>query len=147
MSDTQEVKKTPWHLWTIGIVGLLWSSMGAMDFVMTQTKNEMYMSGFTPEQLQFFYAIPLWAVVTWAIAVWGGVIGAVFLLLRKAIAERIFLTSFVAMIVTAFQNYILSNGLDVIGDVFALIFTAVIFLVALGLYWYSKAMKQKGVLT
>ena len=64
---------TPWHLWAVGVVGLLWSAMGAMDYVMTQTHNEAYMSAFTPEQLAFFYGIPIWAVATWAIAVWGGV--------------------------------------------------------------------------
>jgi hypothetical protein len=41
---------TPWHLWVIGIVALLWSGMGAMDYVMTQTRNAAYMSAFTPEQ-------------------------------------------------------------------------------------------------
>jgi len=33
-----------------------------MDYVMTQTKNEAYMSGFTPEQLAFFYSFPAWVV-------------------------------------------------------------------------------------
>ncbi len=30
---------TPRDLWVIGIVGLLWSAMGAVDYVMTQTGN------------------------------------------------------------------------------------------------------------
>ncbi len=56
MSDTRDVgvESTPWHLWVIGIVALVWSALGAMDYVMTQTRNEAYMSGFTPEQLSFF---------------------------------------------------------------------------------------------
>ena len=120
---------------------------GAMDYVMTQTKNESYMSAYTPEQLSFFYGLPSWVVATWAIAVWGGVVGAVFLLLRKGVAVWVFLASLVAMLVTAFQNYVLSNGMEVMGDPFALVFTAVIFIAALGLYWYSRAMRKRGVLT
>ena len=44
--------RAPWHLWAVGIVGLLWSAMGAFDYLMTQTENESYMARFTPEQLE-----------------------------------------------------------------------------------------------
>ena len=58
MSETREVgvESTPWYLWVIGVVALVWSAMGALDYVMTQTRNETYMSEFTPEQLSFFTA-------------------------------------------------------------------------------------------
>ncbi len=61
--------KTPWHVWVVGIVSLLWNSFGAMDFVMTQTRNRAYMSSFTPAQLEFYYGFPLWVVAAWGIAV------------------------------------------------------------------------------
>ena len=148
MSDTQtqENMKTPWHLWTVGIIGLLWSAMGAMDFVMTQTENEAYMANFTEAQLVFFYGFPVWVVAAWAIAVWGGVFGSLFLLMRRKIAVWVFLASLLAMVLTTIQNYGLSNGMEVMGDAFALIFTGVIFLAALGLYLYAKAMQARGLL-
>ncbi len=145
MSEHQ-MKKMPWHLWTVGGIGFLWSAMGAMDFVMTQTQNEEYMSAFTPEQLEFFYGFPMWVVISWAIAVWGGVIGSIFLLMRKTISVWIYFGSFVAMIITTIHNFILSNGLDVIGDTFSLVFSAVIFIVAFGLYLYARKMQQKSFL-
>jgi hypothetical protein len=138
--------KAAWHFWVVGIVALLWNAMGAMDYLMTQTRNEEYMSNFTPQQLDFFYGLPLWVESAWAIAVWGGVLGSILLLLRKAITVPVFLVSLIAMVITAIHNYILSNGMEVIGDTFSLVFTAVIFLVSLGLYLYSRAMKQRGVL-
>jgi len=148
MSESQQTKvgKTPIHLWIIGAIGLLWSSMGAFDYLMNQTKNVSYMSGFTPEQLQFFYGLPSWVVAFWAIGVWGGVVGAILLLLRRSLAVWIFLASFVAVVVTTFQNYVLSNGLTVMGDAFSLFFTAIILMIAFGLYFYSRAMKRRGVL-
>lgn len=145
MSESNTKSKAPWHLWAVGIVGFLWSAMGAMDYIMTQTRNETYMAAFTAEQLEFFYGLPTWTVAAWAIAVWGGVLGAVFLLLRMRIAVQVFLASFIAMLLTAIQNYVLSNGLEVIGDTFSLVFTALIFLVALGLYLYARAMQTRGV--
>ena len=138
--------KAPWHLWVVGVVGLLWSAMGAMDYVMTKTRNEEYMSAFTPEQLEFFYGLPVWVVAAWAIAVWGGVLGAVLLLLRKSLSVSVFLASFLAMVITAIHNYVLSNGLEVIGDTFSLVFTAIIFFAGLGLYLYARAMQKRGVI-
>lgn len=136
----------PWHIWVVGVVSFVWSAMGAGDLIMTQTRNAEYMANFGPEQLEFFYSFPIWLVVIWAIAVFGGVIGALLLLLRKTWAVHAFLASLVAMVLTSFHNYVLSNGLDVIGDPFSLTFTGVIFLVAVLLYVYSRAMKKRGVL-
>ncbi|NND00015.1 MAG: hypothetical protein HKN85_07525 [Gammaproteobacteria bacterium] len=148
MPDTQQtnIDKAPWHLWVVGLLGLLWSAGGAFDYFMTQTSNEAYMSAFTPEQLEFFYGLPSWVVAFWALAVWGGVLGAILLLLRKAIAVKIFLISLIAFLITAFQNYGLSNGLEVIGDAFSLVFVLVIFLASLGLFFYSRAMLRRGVI-
>ena len=137
---------TPRHLWVVGIVSLLWGAVGAMDYVMTQTRNEAYMSAFTPEQLTFFYGIPAWAIATWAIAVWGGVLGSILLLMRKKHAVGVFIVSLIAMLITAFQNFVLSNGFEVIGDPFSLAFTGLIIVVAVALVVYARAMHRRGVL-
>ncbi len=148
MSETREtdVERTPWHLWVIGVAALLWSAMGALDYVMTQTRNEAYMSGFTPEQLSFFYGIPAWAVAAWATAVWGGVLGALLLLIRRRHAVWVFLASLIAMVITMFQNYVLSNGMEVMGDAFSLGFTAAIFLFALVFFLYARSMHRRKIL-
>lgn len=138
--------KAPLHLWVVAVLALVWNLIGAMDYVMTQMRNENYMSAFTAEQLDFFYSIPSWAVATWAIGVWGGVLGSVFLLMRNKLAVWTFIISLVAMILTSFQNYVLSNGLDVVGSVFSLVFTAIIFIVAVCLCFYAKAMHKNAVL-
>lgn len=138
--------KTPWHVWVVGIVALLWNSVGAMDYFMTQTRNEGYLSQFTPEQLEYFYAFPTWLVALWAIAVWGGVLGALLLLARKRLAVPVFLVSLISMATTAVYNYGISNGMEVVGDTFSLVFTAVIFVIALGLYLYARTMHAKGLL-
>ena len=52
--------KTPWHLWIVGLVTLLWNAMGAFDYVMIQTKNADYLTQFTPEQLPYFQSFPVW---------------------------------------------------------------------------------------
>jgi hypothetical protein len=138
--------RTPWHLWAVGILAVLWNGMGAFDYLMTQTRNEGYMGQFTAEQLDYFYGFPAWVVAFWAIAVWGGVLGSILLLLRKKLAEPVFLVSFLAMVVTTIHNYVLSDGLEVMGGIGTLLFSAAIFVVALLLYLYARAMRDRGVL-
>ena len=148
MSESSEadIERTPWHLWVVGVVGLLWNAMGALDYVMTQTRNEAYMSDFTPEQLDFFYGLPAWVVAFWAIAVWGAVLGALLLLFKRRHAVWVFLASLIALVITAFHNYILSNGMEVMGDPFSLTFTAAIFVIAVALFYYSRAMDKRKIL-
>jgi hypothetical protein len=144
MSEAQATK-TPRHLWIVGIVALLWNLMGAYDYVMTETKNEAYMSKFTPEQLEFFYGFPVWLIAFWAIAVWGGVLGAVFLLMRKKLAVPTLLVSFLCMVVTAIHNYVFAGAAEIVGGM-GLFFSVVIFVVALALVIYARSMAKRGVL-
>jgi len=138
--------RTPWHLWVVGILSLLWNAMGAFDYLMTETRNAAYMSQFTPEQLAYFLGFPKWVIAAWAIAVWGGVLGSVLLLLRRGLAVGVFLTSFVAMLLTVFHNYVLTPGLEVMGGPGPIIFSAVIAVVALLLIVYARGMRRRGVL-
>ena len=144
--ESTATRSTPWHLWVIGVLALLWNGMGAFDYVMTETQNEGYMSRFTPEQLDFFYGFPAWLVALWAIAVWGGVVAALLLLLRKRFAVETFLVALVAMVITTIRNYVFADGLAVSGG-FALVFAIIIFVFSLLLYLYARAMRKKGVLT
>jgi len=136
----------PWHLWAVGIAGTLWNAVGAFDYLMTQTRNASYMSQFTAEQLEFFYGFPAWVVAFWAIAVWGGLLGTVLLVLGKRFATPVLLVSLLAMVVTSVHNYLLSNGLQVSGAG-GVAFSSVIFVAALGLWLYARAMTRTGVLT
>ena len=138
--------RAPWHLWVVGVAAVLWNAVGALDYVMTQTRNAQYMAGFTAEQLAFFYGLPPWTVAAWAIGVWGGVLGSLLLLLRKAIAAWVFLASLIGVVLTTFQNYVLSNGMEVMGGPGSVVFTAVIFFIAVGLYLYARAMTTRRVL-
>jgi len=140
--------KVSWHFWVVGIGGLLWSAIGAFDYVMSQTHNEAYMKAFTPEQLEFFYSLPAWVVACWAIGVWGGVVGCLLLILRKGAAVPVLLASLVGAILTFIHNFLLSNGMEAMGGgASAAVFPVIILLISLGLWWYARAMKQKGVLT
>lgn len=138
--------ETPWHLWLIGVLGTLWNLVGAYDYLMTQTRNDAYMSGFTPEQLEYFYSFPSWAVAFWALAVWGAVLGTILLLLRKRVAATVLMVSFGSMVVVTLYSFVLSNGLEIMGGIVPVLFSVAVFIISLCLWLYARAMARAGVL-
>ena len=41
-----ETKKTPWHIWVVGIITFIWNfAGGGLDYIFTQLNTEFYMSG------------------------------------------------------------------------------------------------------
>lgn len=124
---------------------MLWNAVGAFDYAATQLRIESYMSAFTPEQLEYFYGFPAWVVAAWAIAVWSSLLGSLGLLLRKTWAVWLFGIAIVGMVLTALHNFVLSDGLAVMGTG-AVAFTAVIWLIAFFLFFYARAMSKRGVL-
>jgi hypothetical protein len=137
--------KVPRHLWVVGVLAVLWNAIGAFDYAATQLRIESYMSQFSEEQLAYFYGFPAWAVAAWAIAVWSSLLASLALLLRKTWATWLFGLAIVAMVVTFVYNFLLSDGLSMMGAG-GLIFTAVIWLIAFSLFFYSRAMAKRGVL-
>ncbi len=144
MIDTP-ASRPPVHFWTIAVIAVLWNAVGAFDFIATQMQLESYMSAFTEEQLAYFYGIPAWAVATWGIATVSALFGSVAMLLRLHRAYELFIISFIAMLMTSFQNFVLSNGAEIMGAA-GLIFSGVIVAIGIFLIFYNRAMLQRGVL-
>jgi hypothetical protein len=137
----------PWHLWLIGIIGGLWSSIGVLSFLLTQMNVEAVMSRFPPQQREYFESFPLWAVVFWAIGVFGGVIGCLLLLLKNRFASHVLLASVIGAIVATFGGLFLLGGMEVMVGTSALGFTVFPIVVAAFLAYYARAMSKKGVLS
>ena len=147
MSDTVlgHKAKTPWHLWGVGVLSLLWNAIGAFDYFMTQTRNDAYMGRFTAEQLDFFYSFPVWMTAAWAIAVWGSVLGSILLLCKMKIALPVFVISWIGMIANSVYMYVIEDATAVTGFG-AIIFSGVIFVIGFLLILYARAMSRRGVL-
>ena len=138
--------KTPVHLWIVGILSLLWNLMGVFDYLASQLELDFYLSQFTPEQLEYFNAIPAWAVAAWAFGVWGAFAGSIGLLLRRAWALWAFAVSIFGLLFSSIYSFVLSRGVEVMGSG-AMVFNGIIWVVAIFLLVYAVAMKKRGVLT
>lgn len=148
MADTTApAAKTPWHLWVVGIVSLLWNAMGVTDFTMTQVKPEMWLKAFTPEQMEYINGFPLWSVVAWGVGTWGSFLGSVMLLARKGLAFHLFAASLGGALLTSLYSFGLSDGLKIMGGGAGMIvFNAIIITITVLLTVYAKNMRKSGVL-
>jgi len=137
--------RAPIHLWIVGILSLLWGLIGAFDYLATELRLDFYMSAFSQQQLDYFYGFPAWMVAAWALAVWCGLAGSLCLLLRMKWAVWLFAVSLAGLAVSTLYNFVLANGAEIMGSE-AAIFTVVIWVMAIFLFLYARAMAKKGVL-
>jgi hypothetical protein len=144
-STTGSGRPVPVHLWIVGVLALLWNAFGAYDYLMVQTANEAYMAEFTAEQLAYYEGFSLWATSVWAIAIWGSVLGSILLLLRKKLAEPVFLVALVALLINTVRTS-LTGGWELMGGTQVIAFSALIIVVAVFLWLYARAMRIRGLL-
>ncbi|MDX1293077.1 MAG: hypothetical protein R3265_09715 [Hyphomonas sp.] len=145
MSEVMEPKAagTPWHLWVVGVLAVLWNAIGAFDFTATVTHWAPYMSNFTEEQQAFFYSFPIWQYAIWAVGVWGAFIGSILLLLRSRYAVWAFAVSLVAALASMIHGMSLK---DVPEGASNPAFAAIIILIGALLLAYAWWMTRRGVL-
>jgi hypothetical protein len=150
MNEPVEVR-TPVHLWIVGIVSTLWNSFGAYDYFMTKTENVGYLRSMMPNvdpQLVLDWAngMPIWAQIGWGLGVWGALAGSILLLLRSRFAYHVFAASIVGMVLSFGQQFLGSPPPAELSQGAGQYMPVVIILVGVGLFFYARAMRAKGVL-
>ena len=142
-----EAVKTPWHLWVVGIVSLVWNAFPAIDFTLTNLQNEFWLSPLTAPQREFILGAPLWADAFWALGGFGSLIGSILLLMRSRHAVTAFLLSAVGLAGSAYYQLVQSG--DTMRALFQdvpLYITVTVAVVLLALILYARAMKARVVL-
>lgn len=133
---------TPWHLWVVGAVTLLFNSMGIISY--TTTKLGMLAEmGLTPSQIAFMDSYPAWVSGFWALGVWGAFAGSVLVLLRSRLAVPAMWAALLGLAVTTFYHYIL---IEVPADMQAPALDITIWATTLFLLGYAIRMAKAGVL-
>lgn len=146
MTDEAAPGAKPWQFWTIGIVSLLWNSMGGVDYVMTKTHNEAWLASFTPEQIAWVDNFPAWANTGWALGVWGALAGSVLLLMKRAWAFHAFAVSLVGLAIATVFQFGMGNMPESLNTGGGKAFAAVLWIIAIFLLWYAARLRKSGVL-
>lgn len=139
--------RTPWHLWVLAVLGVVWFAGGAFDYVMTSTQNEAYLAQLTNPQRAWLDARPTWFTAAWAISIWSSLLGAVVMLFRSKWAATLFWISLGAYLVACVWSYGLSDpsAMQITGW-FGLIFSAIIGLSLFFFATYCSNQRARGVL-
>ena len=147
MTDTMTTR-TPWHLWVVGVISLLWNAFGGYDFVMSVTRGETYWraAGMTDAMVAYYNAMPTWMYVPWVLGVWGAVAGSILLLMRNKLAVPAFGLSLLGAVGSL--AYGLANPMPPLPEAMAVMayMPWVIVVIAALLAWYAWTMGKKGVL-
>lgn len=145
MVDTLD-PKPGFAFWAVSAVALLWNLLGFMLYLIQVTATpEALAAAYTPEQVELLTAIPAWATSMTAIATTAGVLGAILLLLRRALSVPVFIVSLVALLAQDVYTFAMTPTLDVFGPTPAII-QAVVLLVAMLLIWYARRSNARGIL-
>lgn len=139
--------KPPNLFWVIAVVLLLWNFIGLMMYYGQVTMTpEMMAETFSATQRAFMEQTPVWAIAAYATAVTAGVIGALLMLLRKALALPLFIASFAGVLIQNFDAFVLRDVTSVWGsNSFTL--PSVIIVICVFEIWYTRVAKGKGWLT
>jgi predicted cobalt transporter CbtA len=131
-----------WSFWLISLLGLIWNIGGCINYIM-QTNLEFVAT--LPETHQAIIVDrPVWATAGFAIGLFFGVIGCLLLLLRKSLANSIFIVSLIGIVMTmAHTVNVARSKIDFsLIEIFVMIILPLI--VAVLLLWYSKIIFRKN---
>jgi hypothetical protein len=146
MSDLVLDSKPTTTFWIIGGAALVWNLIGLVAYVSSVTISPEAMAKMTIEQQAFYSGTPTWATAAFAVAVNAGVLGSLFLLLRKAWAVPMFVLSLVAIVAQNIDAFVLRDAYGLSG-INGVILPALIFGVAVALLIYSRGVKEQRWLT
>ena len=133
---------TPVHLWLVGVVTLLFNSMGIISYLSTKL-GKLAEMGMTPSQIAFMESYPAWVSAFWALGVWGAFAGSVLLLLRSKWTVTAMIAALIGLSVVTAYHYVL---IDVPADMQSPGLDVAIWVVTLFLLFYTSRMKTAGVL-
>jgi uncharacterized membrane protein len=144
---------TPWHLWAVGILSLLWNGFGAYDYIMSQLRDPAYLEatmgpmGITVEEsIAFLDSFPVWASALWAIGIWGSVLGSVLLLMRSRHAATAFLVSLLGAVLSFAYQFTIDLPPQMADSAMTKIMPFVIVGAVLLQWWYARRQAANGVL-
>ena len=139
--------KSPWHVWLIGVIAVLFNFIGVFDFVMSMAQGAEYQAsaGMTPDQIAHYQEMPSWMTVVWAVGVFGAFLASILLLVRRKAALPVFVVSLTAFLMSLLYTYVLTDGGAIMGQQMA-ITSAVIAGLLVFFSWYSWFMSVRGVL-
>lgn len=151
---TDMTVRTPWHLWLMGILALLFEIFGCFQFLVgvlggdEMVRQSAVSMGWTAAQAETYItwakSLPMWLKAVWAVGVWGGLAAAILLLLRRRLAAPLFVLSLLMFVLNAGFTRYFTNAPDFVNA--DIVVPSTIFVFCLLFAVYASVMQRRGVL-
>ena len=135
-------RATPWHLWLVGILSLVWNAAGAWTIMSAQSGAPMNMDA---TEIAYYAAQPAWLAGLTDMALISAVLAAIALLLRSRWAVHLYGLSIAAIVVAGTSDMARGTAL-LLQDQGWLILQLVTLGLAIAQLFYALAMRKRGVL-
>lgn len=146
MTTTTSSTKPPAWFWIASVLGLLWNALGVFAYLGQAFMTEEMKAALPEDQLQLMESTPAWVTGAFAVAVWGGLLGCIFLLLRKRWAKPVLLVSLIGILLQLGYSFLMTNAMEVYGAVQALVMPALVLVIGILLYFFSGiAIKKRWI--
>ena len=147
MSDENisQAAKTPGWFWALSGLALVWNLLGVMAFFLHINLTPEILAQMPEAERALYENSPGWMAFVFAAAVFGGALGCVALLLRKGWAFPLFAISLIGVLIQNGYSFFMTNAIEVMGAQ-AVVMPLIVVLIAIGLLWFTKAMKDKQVI-
>ena len=146
MTTSESTTKPPTWFWIVAVLGLVWNAIGAFAYLGQAYMTDDMKASLPEDQLQLMEATPAWVTGAFAIAVWGGLLGCIFLLMRKRWAKPVLLVSLLGIVLQMGYSFLMTNAMQVYGALQAVVMPVLILAIGLLLYFFSGiAIKRRWI--
>jgi len=138
MGNTDQIR-VHWGFWVVTALALLWNLLTAANFL-AQMNGEI-LAGYRDVERIIVEGRPVWATGAFALAAFGGLLGSIFLLLKKSVAVLFFMLSLLGVVGT--MLHALGLGIEFSrGELAGIVVMPV--LVPVFLIWFSRFAANRG---
>jgi len=141
-TPSADTAKAPLHLWVVGLLTLVFNTMGIISYT-TTALGMLADMGMTPAQIAFMESYPTVIIAFWALGVWGAFAGSVLILLRSRWAMTAMVVAVSGLAVMTLYNHLL---IALPADMQSPALDLAIWAVTLFLLFYTRRLAQAGFL-
>ena len=144
----ESISRPTTAFWIIAGLLAVWNLSGLFMYYQMSitTPEQLQAAGYNAAQIAHVVDTPKWAHSAYAIAVNAGVLGVIFLMLRKAWAIPMFVLSLAGALMQDLDAYVLRGALDHF-DAAWLAIPITVVVICIFEIWYARAAKAKGWLS
>ena len=135
--------KAPTWFTLVAVLAILWNLMGVMAYLSQAFMTQEMMEALPQEQQEAYSNVPEWATAAFALSVFGGLLGSLFLVLKKNIAGILLWISLVSIVINDIYNFMIIDSVSLFG-MLPLIMQSIVLIVAIGLILMFKKAKSSN---